>query len=257
MDSYGTTTRNYNTCSLFWKRKISATIDIIFGLFRLIVIDLWKVTIVFAVYPLVAIIQNRHDAAIYWGDRIISAEEYVGLNIELSIQEFFLRYMSVLTPFVSYFYFAFHIPLTLAFVFSLRLYHEQACQRLQHIFFSSNFICYLIYLIVPTAPPRMYDGFTDTTLSEVDSILMLKYGSLPSLHCLYAALLGLVIVRIQTNAFWMFVIYNVLVCLAVIVTANHFLLDIVASWIVLLISHLLYERSVGNMQLKKKEDIDV
>jgi hypothetical protein len=101
----------------------------------------------------------------------------------------------------------------------------------------------LLIQFIPVAPPRMLpgDGMIDTGLLYGQSV----YGSLagfsadqlsamPSVHIGWALLAALVIVEVSRSRWrWFALAYPVLTMLAVVVTANHFWLDGIASALLL------------------------
>jgi membrane-associated phospholipid phosphatase len=107
-----------------------------------------------------------------------------------------------------------------------------------------NLIGLVCYVLVPTAPPRMFPeaGFTDTlaTHSSVNHSSTLvafssnPYAAMPSLHALDALIVGLVMAYVVRSwwakAFWL--AWPVWVWIAVMATGNHFWLDVAAGIVV-------------------------
>ncbi len=105
------------------------------------------------------------------------------------------------------------------------------------------------YVLLPTAPPRLLDGFafrnTLTQLWGADAATLAHtvqspYAAVPSGHVAFAVLVGALLARhVGSAALRMLgVAYPVLVTLVVIATANHFWLDALAGLVVAAVAWL-------------------
>jgi len=95
----------------------------------------------------------------------------------------------------------------------------------------------VLYVLVPTAPPRMLPewGFTDSVqaFTGVDhdtgstGVLFNPFAAIPSMHVAFSLMLGMTMVQIVrrrwAKALWY--AYSPLVTFVVIATANHWWLD--------------------------------
>jgi membrane-associated phospholipid phosphatase len=107
-----------------------------------------------------------------------------------------------------------------------------------------NLIGLVGYVLVPTAPPRMFPeaGFADTLAahssvnhsSTLVAFASNPYAAMPSLHALDALIVGVVmaaVVRARwAKALWL--VWPVWVWVAVMATGNHFWLDVAAGILV-------------------------
>jgi membrane-associated phospholipid phosphatase len=108
--------------------------------------------------------------------------------------------------------------------------------------FASGAIGMIIFLAYPVAPPRLTGlGLTDTVTSYSHAYralqpasLMDRYAALPSLHFGWDLLVGLTLVRFhpRTAVRVLGALMPVAMGLAVILTANHYVLDVIVGGIV-------------------------
>ena len=110
---------------------------------------------------------------------------------------------------------------------------------LRNAMFISGLIGFLFFAGVPMAPPRMADpGVVDTVTEYSDGYRALqppaltnKYAAFPSLHAGWNLLLGIVLFQATTHrAVRAFAVaMPAVMAFAVVASANHFVLDVVAA----------------------------
>jgi hypothetical protein len=120
--------------------------------------------------------------------------------------------------------------------------------RLRNACFVSGAIGLVIFASYPVAPPRLTpEGFVDTVTRWSHSYRVLqppalvnRYAALPSLHAGWNLLLGLVMFRATRRRVVrvLAVTLPVLMATAVVATANHFVLDVVAGAVLSLVGLL-------------------
>jgi hypothetical protein len=130
------------------------------------------------------------------------------------------------------------LGLTLLWVYLRR--HE-AFARFRNTILLANVIGLVGYVLMPTAPPRMFPdfGFADTLgsiggLNQGSGLIELAsnpYAAMPSLHAADALIVGIMLAYVCRNRFakvaWAF--WPAWVWFSVMATANHFWLDVVAG----------------------------
>jgi membrane-associated phospholipid phosphatase len=119
----------------------------------------------------------------------------------------------------------------------------------------ANLVGLVGYILVPTAPPRMFPewGFVDT-LAQYSSVnhesgliafASNPYAAMPSLHAMDALIVGLVmfgLVRSKlAKALW--IAWPIWVGFAVISTGNHYWLDVVAGFVLAVATGLVLHRA--------------
>jgi hypothetical protein len=143
------------------------------------------------------------------------------------------------------------IGLALLWVYLRR--HE-AFARFRNWLLLANVIGLVGYVLVPTAPPRMFPGlgFADTLgdvggLNHGSGLVQLAsnpYAAMPSLHAADALIVGVVLCSVCRNRFakvaW--ALWPAWVWFSVMATANHFWLDVVAGIGVALLSMAIIDR---------------
>jgi hypothetical protein len=130
------------------------------------------------------------------------------------------------------------LGLTLLWVYLRR--HE-AFARFRNTILLANVIGLVGYVLMPTAPPRMFPdfGFADTLgsiggLNQGSGLIQLAsnpYAAMPSLHAADALIVGIMLAYACRNRFakvaW--AIWPAWIWFSVMATANHFWLDVVAG----------------------------
>ena len=127
------------------------------------------------------------------------------------------------------------------------LWRNEAFVRVRNTLLLANIIGLVGFVLVPTAPPRMFPelGFVDTLAGfgiNHDSAIVRAdsnpYAAMPSLHAADALIIGVslaLLVRPRwLKALW--VLWPAWVWFSVIATGNHFWLDIVAGIVVALVA---------------------
>jgi len=143
------------------------------------------------------------------------------------------------------------VCITLLWVYLRR--HE-AFARFRNMLLLANVLGLIGYVLVPTAPPRMFPGlgFADT-LSDMagvnhgSGLVQLAanpYAAMPSLHAADALIVGVVLFGVCKNRFakLLWALWPAWVWFSVMATANHFWLDVVAGVAVALIAMALVDR---------------
>ena len=190
------------------------------------------------------------------GLRVVGWEERVSDLFELSLQKL-VSSSHFLTALVSWTYWNSEftvVGLTLLWVYLRR--HEHFL-RFRNWILIANAIGLVGYVLLPTAPPRMYwnFGFVDTLaqfggLNHGSGLIELAanpYAAMPSLHAADAVIVGVslafIVRRRWAKALWL--LWPAWVWFSVMATGNHFWLDIVAGVAVALLAALVvYRRQV-------------
>jgi membrane-associated phospholipid phosphatase len=126
------------------------------------------------------------------------------------------------------------VGLTLLWVYFWR---HDAFARFRNTLILANLIGLALYVIVPTAPPRMFPGFHDT-LAEHSAVnhesvaaLANPYAAMPSLHStdaiIVAVAMALLVRSRPLKVLWL--LWAPWVWFAVMSTGNHYWLDVAAG----------------------------
>jgi hypothetical protein len=168
------------------------------------------------------------------GEHVISFEKSIHAFFEPSLQRAFIDHRWIV-DFANFMYMNSHFVVTTAFLVWLYIFRNQNFYFVRNMFMVAMALAVVGYALLPTAPPRMFDQFTDTITqyaqvnhdSGLVKLFINPYAAIPSMHVAFSTMIGVTGVLISkhtiTKVFWC--AYPVLVFWVVIVTANHFWVD--------------------------------
>ena len=189
--------------------------------------------------------------AFHNGLRVADVEHRLTGLWELSIQSF-VSSSGILRDLTAWTYW--HSQFTVLGLVLLWVYlrRNEHFVRLRNTLLLANVIGLVGFVLVPTAPPRMFPelGFVDTLanfgINHNSAIVRADsnpYAAMPSLHSADSLIIGValfLIVRSRWRFLWLF--WPVWVWFSVLATGNHFWLDIVAGIIVAIIAAAIINR---------------
>ena len=174
------------------------------------------------------------------GLKVIDAERGANALFELTLQRLASSSEFLLTA-ASWTYW--HSEFTVLGLALLWVYlrRNESFARLRNLILTANVIGLIGYVLIPTAPPRMFTdhGFVDTlaqigTLNHGSGLVELAsnpYAAMPSLHAADALILGIGLAFICRR--WIFkaiwLLWPGWVWFSTMATGNHFWLDILAG----------------------------
>lgn len=176
---------------------------------------------------------------------VLEKEKALGALFEPSVQRL-VDTSSVLVTLTSYTYWLSQfavVGLTLLWVY---FRHQNRFAGFRNWLIVANLIGLVGYVLVPTAPPRMFPewGFVDTleqfsSLNHDSGLISFAanpYAAMPSLHSMDALIVGIVMVSLARSrlakALW--ALWPAWVAFTVISTGNHYWLDVVAGFAIAL-----------------------
>lgn len=181
----------------------------------------------------------RRTAAIAHGETILRLEGWLHLDIERAVNIWTTRHQE-LSLLASHLYQFLHIPVTLSVLAWCWLLRPELYRRARNALVLVNITGLAVFLLLPVAPPRLLpdSGFVDAvaaagfgTTHSAGPVDADQYGAMPSLHMAWAvwsAVVAYWLVRRQLlKVVW--VVYPLLITVIVVMTANHYLLDLVAG----------------------------
>jgi membrane-associated phospholipid phosphatase len=197
-----------------------------------------------AIYQAARGIADRNPARAFDnGLQVIGFERHAHALIELTLQRL-VDGSQFLATLVSWTYWNSEftvVGLALLFVYLRR--HE-AFVRFRNAILLANVIGLVGYVVLPTAPPRMFPdlGFADTLAdfgqlnhgSGLIEVVSNPYAAMPSLHSADALIVGVVLFSVCRNRFFKaaWLLWPAWVWFAVMGTGNHFWLDVVGGVVV-------------------------
>ncbi len=174
------------------------------------------------------------------GRKIIDLERNANALFELSLQQL-ANSSQLLTVVTSWTYWLSQFTVVGLALLWVYLRRNASFVRFRNSILLANVVGLLGYVLLPTAPPRMFHdlGFVDTLaqfggLNHGSALIQLAsnpYAAMPSLHSADALIVGIVLAflvrRPVLKALWL--LWPAWVWFAVMATGNHFWLDIVAG----------------------------
>ena len=183
------------------------------------------------------------EQALANADRIVDLERWLHISWEDALQAPIVG--SDLVMLVNWVYIWGHWPVILGAATALYLYRRDRYYVLRNALFVSGAIGFLFFALLPVAPPRLVElGLVDTVTEQSNAYRALQppgltnqYAALPSLHVGWNILVGVVL--LLTSAHFAIRAFAILspaaMAFAVVATANHYVLDVVAGIAVVLV----------------------
>lgn len=205
-------------------------------------------------YELVrGIADGQRSVAIAHGQQVIDFERSAHALFEPNLQAFFLP-AHWLIDLANQLYLNAQFSIALGFLVWLYLFRNESYYFVRNMFVVSMGLALIGYTLYPTAPPRMFPehGFVDTITdfsgvnhdSTLAKVFINPYAAIPSMHCAFAAMIGVTGAIVCRNrfakAFW--AAWPLLIAWVVIVTGNHYWVDVALGWMVALTSVLVAQR---------------
>jgi membrane-associated phospholipid phosphatase len=167
---------------------------------------------------------------------LVDAERSLHLFFEPGLQEWARQHQAFLTP-ANWMYVNSHFVVTTTFLIWLYLARNHVYYYVRNMFMIAMGLALLGYVAFPAAPPRFLPewGFTDSVASVVGqtaensaNVLYNPFAAVPSMHVAFALMIAVPAIRLvkhrASKAMWG--IYPLVVTYVVMVTANHFWLDV-------------------------------
>ena len=169
---------------------------------------------------------------------VLAVEQALGLDIERGVQSAFIAQES-LTTLANWIYIWGHWPVIIATLVWLAVHHRPVFRRLRDAMLVSGLLGLCVYTTYPVAPPRLADmGMIDTVANQSGAYRVLQppafvnqYAAMPSLHVGWDLLVGLALVAAASTLTVRAVgaVMPALMAAATVLTANHYVLDVLAG----------------------------
>jgi hypothetical protein len=175
---------------------------------------------------------------------VIDVERGLKLFTEPDLQRLVLDH-PVLAKGVNLYYIGAHFPVTIAALAWLYVRRPFGYLATRRVLFVSTGLGMLIHIAYPLAPPRMLPsfGFVDTgrllgpaaygTGAAFDSLAN-EFAAMPSLHFGWSIVIAVAVIRYARSPLrWVIVAHPLLTTAAIVMTANHYWLDVIVAGFVL------------------------
>ena len=207
-----------------------------------------------AAYQVARGVADRNAAAAFEnGLKVIDLESRANSLFELSLQGL-VQSSELLAVMTSWTYWLSQFTVLGLSLLWVYLRRNDVFTRFRNLIMLANVIGLAGYVLLPTAPPRMFPdvGFVDTlasfaSLNHGSGFVQLAsnpYAAMPSLHSADALIVGLIMASLVSRwwakALWL--AWAPWVWFSVMATGNHFWLDIAAGVLVAAVAALVLER---------------
>jgi PAP2 superfamily protein len=170
--------------------------------------------------------------------RIVALEERLGLHVEPAVQRALLRYPRLVHG-LNVGYGLFNVTLTVGWLVLLFRRRDVSYHRFRRACLLAHVGAQPVFLLLPTAPPRVLEGFVDT-LSEISGLdlehpFLLRFynpvAAMPSLHVAFAVVTGVEIAGRSDSLVVKTIAHSYAPLVATVVagTGNHYVLDAVGG----------------------------
>jgi hypothetical protein len=180
---------------------------------------------------------------------LMDAERAVGVNLEPAVHGWTLGHPWLMDA-AAVFYIVAHIGVagwTLVWTWCIR---RDRFRSVRDAFLWTQALLVVVYVAVPTAPPRLVpgEGFTDTLsglwgrqAADSAHLLQSPFAAVPSGHVAFALLAGITFARFGDVAWLRGVgwVYPPLMIAVTVATGNHLLVDAAASVLVVVVALVL------------------
>ena len=194
---------------------------------------------------------------------LVKFQDWLGFPSEAKLQSWFID-SEVLIKVANTFYFIMHFPSMIAFLLWVMIRKIEWMPQVRASLCIATFSGLIIHLLFPLMPPRLMAsyGFIDTAKVFGPDPYALgiakaanEFAAMPSLHVGWALLIALAAIRIlKTPARWLMLLHPILTTVVVVITANHFWLDIIVGAILALAGWQLATKYWPIQTIKKMKD---
>lgn len=179
--------------------------------------------------------------AVKRGQQILDLQDTLRFPSELGLQKLVLPH-EWLVQFSNIYYAVAHVPAIIIVLIWLFAFHRRHYYPVRNVLAITTAVSLFTHL-VPVAPPRLIpgSGFVDTALLYNQSVygpagtgVSDQFAALPSVHVLWAVLVGIGAVWASRSRWrWLVVLHPLVTLFVVADTANHYWLDGVAAVILI------------------------
>ncbi|MGI8579211.1 MAG: phosphatase PAP2 family protein [Solirubrobacteraceae bacterium] len=181
-------------------------------------------------------IEGQIGAASWNATQLIWVEHRLHVFVEPAVQAWATSTHWVIVV-ASFLYVNTHFAITFGSLLWLYSQRNKSFYFVRNMFMIAMGIALVVYLVYPTAPPRLMPewGFSDSvaTFTGLDEqagavgALVNSYAAVPSMHVCFALIIGWPIVRLVRSPVLkvMWALYPFLVTFVVVATGNHYVLD--------------------------------
>ena len=206
----------------------------------------WVVLGLFIYFRVRGLTQSSADVARDHAHDIVALEQRLGITVEADLQDWVAPWESLETL-ANWVYIWGHWPVIITTMVWLVWHHRAVFLRLRDAMLVSGALGMVVFVSYPVMPPRLAGlGLVDTVTENSQAYRVLQppafvnqYAAMPSLHSGWDLLVGMAIVAAASSVVLKIVGWAmpIMMALAVVATANHYILDVVAGVALVLFGH--------------------
>jgi PAP2 superfamily len=179
----------------------------------------------------------RAGLAIANGRRILSTESWLHIDVEPALNRVLSQHHGFEVV-ASWYYQLMFLSGTLAVLLWVYWRHPEGYRPARNALVAINAAALVVFWLLPVAPPRLIPGagFVDSTVitgvaDKATTVSPDLYAAMPSLHIAWATWVAFQVLLLTSNRWGrrLAVAHVIITCLAVMATANHYVLDVVAG----------------------------
>lgn len=188
----------------------------------------------------------RLGPALFHGRQILGFEGSLGLSPERALDHWLAAHHA-LGLLVSDYYDNAHFVVTMAVLALLWWRAAERYRPMRNTLVAINLLAFAIFWLYPVAPPRMLGGFSDVVASThafgswhtgALASQANQLAAMPSLHIAWAVWCGVAVWQMSTRVPLrvLAAVYPCITAFAVLATGNHYLLDVLAGVLLVVIA---------------------
>jgi hypothetical protein len=205
------------------------------------ILELLIIVPAYALYQFVrGTVDGRTTDAFQHAAQVVDIERTLGIFWETELQSVALTW-GIVGKLANTVYIWGHLPLIITVAIWIYAFHRPRYALFRNAFLISGGIALLFFWLLPVAPPRylQYWGFVDTAVHSTSYYVFQspsfvnEYAAMPSLHFGWSLLAATAIfVNVRSRYRYLAFLLPVLTLGGVVLTANHFFLDVAAGGVV-------------------------
>ncbi|MFA1539802.1 phosphatase PAP2 family protein [Actinomadura monticuli] len=181
---------------------------------------------------------TRYEAALSHGREILAIEDHLALDFEVDANRWLHEHHD-LAQVAVWLYQHMHTGLTMWVLLACYLFGPDIYRPARNALVLTNLVGLLVFFVLPVMPPRLlpHRGYIDSVAhagfgtTHSPPVPADQYAAMPSLHMAWALWVALVIMTMlhRYRVRWVFLLHPITTAVVVVVTANHYVLDVVAG----------------------------
>jgi len=195
------------------------------------------VAAVAAYFAVRSLTEGRAEVAFRNAARVLAWERALGIDHERALQDAVVG-LGLLMRVLDWIYIYGHWPVIAVVLVWLLARHRDVFRRTRNTMMISGSLGIVVFATFPVAPPRLFTGLVDTVAESSPAYRLLQpavltnqYAAMPSLHVGWDLVMGLAVWS-AGRRLWLriaAVAMPAAMTAAVILTANHYVLDVAAG----------------------------